>query len=1158
MSIKLWKWSKWFALSMVLLLVITAALITVILFSQPGLSLVSWGAQQALPNLKIESMQGSLLGKLTVKGVRYQDSASALDAKVDELIIDNSLSCLMSSQLCINQAKLSGLDLTLSTGTKDGEQTNQSNQPMSRITAPVPIQVQSLILDDIHIKVDGQTVQWQHFATSLSMRSDQLNIGDTQWQNVKVALAKSQQSGEVQSASTSASTKNQPSTPITLPNIELPLNVRLKSFELQEFVLQQASPVEVQKLTFALEAQGQRVAVKSLSLLMPQVTMTGQAEVSLKESYPLKAQFNAQALEKQYAQQAVTLSASGSLGELALNAQFDGPVTGQLNADAKPLESDPAFDVSLSDFSGQWPLTDKGQYQWSQTQLSAQGHVSDFQFDLTSALMGEGVPETQLALKGNGSPTAVAISQLLVKTLGGQLTGQAKADWQSGINWQAGLQFADLQPGRQWPQAEGRIGGEIEGEGSVSEQGLWKVGLNKLNLDGQLRDYPLTVRGDLQAQGDNSGLTKAVTKSLSLAHGENRITASGELNQQWAMDLKVNLPDLNHSIADVQGQLNGDIELRGQQDNPTIALNLIAQDLAWQEQASLAKLTIDGSATPLAKDPSFDVRLSANQAHYQQQTMDALSTRLHGTLSSHQLSLAVSAPQASTELSLAGGVSLKPDLIWQGQLSSMWLESEQGRWQLEQGTRLALNAAQSSLQMGAHCWLQGNARVCLDQDIDINPQQGQVALSIKDFDFEQIKAFVPEELSLQGQVQASAQASWRGGEDLSAKVEIGLPAGQVIQAAQSEEQQPLVVAWQSAAVNAEFVDDTLEASWQLDIKDNGDIQGQATINGFKQQAPQIDGQLTLSQLNLDFLAPLLDEYNQFGANINSQLAFKGDWLHPQIEGDFNISDIQFQGDLSPVDITTGYLSMKFNGYQGTLASKLTTSDGDLSLEGDGNWQELQNWQTNLRVFSDQLNVKYAPMVDIIAKPDLRLEVTPSLASITGEINLPSGLIKVEQLPQSAISVSDDQVIVDDDSQSLVEQSQSLPFAIESNVTIRIGENFKVEAFGLESNLQGDLKVSQKDKGPQITGEINLIDGTYTSFGQDLEISEGKITMNGPVDQPYVSITAIRNPDNTEDDVTAGVKVTGSAKDPTITIFSDPSMGTSQCVVVLIARTGLRQ
>ena len=175
---------------------------------------------------------------------------------------------------------------------------------------------------------------------------------------------------------------------------------------------------------------------------------------------------------------------------------------------------------------------------------------------------------------------------------------------------------------------------------------------------------------------------------------------------------------------------------------------------------------------------------------------------------------------------------------------------------------------------------------------------------------------------------------------------------------------------------------------------------------------------------------------------------------------------------------------------------------------------------------------------------------PKLAKIDGSIALPWGRIVVEELPPSAISVSKDQVLVNADLQPISEQS-SIPFNVETNVSIVIGNDFKLSAFGLEGGLVGRLQVSQKDQGPFVTGEVNIQDGQYRSFGQDLIIQEGKILMNGPVDQPYVSIKAIRNPDNTQDDVVAGVQVTGPADEPTVSIFSDPSMPQANALSYLL-------
>ena len=49
----------------------------------------------------------------------------------------------------------------------------------------------------------------------------------------------------------------------------------------------------------------------------------------------------------------------------------------------------------------------------------------------------------------------------------------------------------------------------------------------------------------------------------------------------------------------------------------------------------------------------------------------------------------------------------------------------------------------------------------------------------------------------------------------------------------------------------------------------------------------------------------------------------------------------------------------------------------------------------------------------------------------------------------------------------------------------------------------------------------------------------------------LNIEAIRNPDATEDDVIAGVRVTGSADQPKAEIFSDPVMSQQEALSYLL-------
>lgn len=63
--------------------------------------------------------------------------------------------------------------------------------------------------------------------------------------------------------------------------------------------------------------------------------------------------------------------------------------------------------------------------------------------------------------------------------------------------------------------------------------------------------------------------------------------------------------------------------------------------------------------------------------------------------------------------------------------------------------------------------------------------------------------------------------------------------------------------------------------------------------------------------------------------------------------------------------------------------------------------------------------------------------------------------------------------------------------------------------------------------------------------------------SGPPDQPLLNIEAIRNPESTEDDVTAGVRVTGTADAPKLEVFSDPAKSQQEALSYLL-RGGLEQ
>lgn len=124
--------------------------------------------------------------------------------------------------------------------------------------------------------------------------------------------------------------------------------------------------------------------------------------------------------------------------------------------------------------------------------------------------------------------------------------------------------------------------------------------------------------------------------------------------------------------------------------------------------------------------------------------------------------------------------------------------------------------------------------------------------------------------------------------------------------------------------------------------------------------------------------------------------------------------------------------------------------------------------------------------------------------------------------------------------------------IQSDIRLKIGKDVKFNAYGVKTNLEGELAINQDQDQLGIFGQVNLNEGKYRSFGQDLLIQKGKISFAGPPTQPLLDIEAIRNPVTMEqNNVTVGVKVTGIADKPEITIFSQPAMSHDQALIYLL-------
>ena len=316
----------------------------------------------------------------------------------------------------------------------------------------------------------------------------------------------------------------------------------------------------------------------------------------------------------------------------------------------------------------------------------------------------------------------------------------------------------------------------------------------------------------------------------------------------------------------------------------------------------------------------------------------------------------------------------------------------------------------------------------------------------------------------------------------------------------------------------------------------------------------LSGNINIANLSLAMLNPALMQGEKIAGVLSSNLRLGGNLQKPQVFGQLGLRNVDVDGSFMPVDLTAANLNMVFNGMSSTLEGLIQTSQGQIALNGDADWSQLDAWRARVAAKGDKVRVTVPPMVRMDVSPDLVFEATPQLFNLDGRVDIPWARITVQEVPESAVGVSSDEVLLDKDLKPIAPKSTAIP--INSNLIIHVGNDVRLSAFGLKAKLNGDLKLVQDKRGLGLNGQINIPSGRFHAYGQDLLVRKGELQFSGPPDQPYINMEAIRNPEATEDDVTAGVRVTGLADEPKVEIFSDPAKSQQEALSYLLRGQGL--
>ncbi|MGL4861170.1 MAG: autotransporter assembly complex protein TamB, partial [Enterobacteriaceae bacterium] len=1076
-----------------------------------------------------------------------------LTLSLQQVSLSVNARCMLHSRLCINQLSGKGIEVSVVSAELPGagQEAKKPSEPLQELALPYPVQLDRLVVDDLALDIDGTHIALQHFGSGFEWQQRTLSLAATQIKQLQVSLA-------------APAKQKQPPVPETLSlqqrlqplfaepllaqvaDIVLPLDIQLPDLRAQQlsFIQPDAAPLQITELALSGSTEQSRIRVDKLDVRSEQGKANLQGEVDLSQAWPVALKLSATLAQAPLAGETLSLDIKGAAKQqVQVQMQLKGQAQAVLQAQLDTGTAGLPFALSWQSKQLQWPLTGESEYKLSDSQIKLTGKATDYQLVLSSHLAGREIPAATLSVKGRGNLTRFIFEPLKVATLQGESLLNGQVDWGEGLAWKGKLSLSGVNGKKQWPQWPFTLQGHIATEGHWRD-GEWQLRIPEMALQGTVAQGPLQLKGALA--GDSTGHWQV--DDVRVQMGKNHLRADGTLREQWKLDLQLDAPQLQGTLPGLAGSVQGQIKLRGQLSEPELNMQLTADKLRWQQlQINSAKVdALLHSRKQLQGKATVELQ-GMTQPGLE---LDNVALTLQGDESRHQLALTLKGKPVAGEVRLQGQFDRQKQ-SWRGVLSDSRFSTPVGEWSLQNRVSLEYIQARQQLTISSHCWLNANAQVCLPVTAKIGAQ-GEAKVQLRQLDLALIKPWLPPATQLQGVITGDATASWHGTEGLPT-VNISLQGQGVKIAQQVQKGSTVPVAFEALTLDIGITPQQARLNWLFNIAGNGQFTGQVRIRE-PQGRRTLSGEITLDSLSLAALQPLFQPDEKIQGIVQGDLQLGGTVRKPGLTGAVNLQQLLLEGRFMPFSMQPSTLNIRFDGNRSQLEGQLLTTQGQLTLSGDSNWSNPAAWHAQLAAKGERIRIVVPPMIRLDASPDLLFSASPDNLQLSGEIAIPWARLTVQTLPEQAVSVSDDQVMLNDQRQPVEQKSLPIPFS--SQLKVSLGSDVRLDAFGLKSKLGGQLIVNQGQTGLGLNGQVVLEGGRFHAYGQDLLIRRGNLLFSGAAQQPMLDIEAIRNPQATQDDVVAGVRVSGLAGSPKVDIFSDPAMSQQEALSYLVRGQGL--
>ncbi len=795
--------------------------------------------------------------------------------------------------------------------------------------------------------------------------------------------------------------------------------------------------------------------------------------------------------------------------------------------------------------------------------LATKGGLAGFSYDLTAAAQGLGLPPTRLLLGGTGDLQGTEIVSLRLDVLKGRIDGRARVAWDPAVAWEADLAAVGVDPGSYAPEWPGRIDGRISSRGTLEAKSP-NLTATLIGIQGTLRGYPITAAGQVQMAAGTIRID-----GLRAASGPSSARVDGVINEKLDLRFELASPDLASLMPRAKGSVQARGKVQGGIKGPTVALEIEAKDAALAGQG-IARLM---GSVDLALTPEGPLRvqldgqgLTAGGLHWER-----LEVRGDGSVPNHRLSVVATGQPLSIRLEAAVGLKLAAagPAAYRGTLSRLDLDSaSDGNWRLQKAMPLSLIGPK--VAAGPLCLRNGKgSEGCLGFD-QTDPGEWTATIDLDPLGAELVQDLLPANLAAQGAARVKGRFTAKG-PVLTGSALAELPQGRLrldLGQARFEE-----LDLSQARLTLDASARGLRARLDLPLRGLGQLGASVDLPGWRLDAPArpdqpLRGAVHGGVAGLARFSNLVPNLTGITGKLALDFDLGGTLSRPGVKGQatlrgFGAEVALFGTKITNLNVTLAAPALERLTIQGQceVGGRRLWLSGDAASGADG-------LSGQLLIVGERLKVADTKEYQVTVSPHIEIGLTPQGAQVRGEIKVPEARIRPRKLPAGTLLPSPDIVLVDQT------WAHKLPFPVDLDLRLKLGNDVTIDAFGVRGRLIGDLRIRQAPGREMLgDGQLAIVDGVYrfnpgiglgtdlipilsglgTELGTPLTITQGLLVFSSsPIGNPGLLLMAQRESGS----LNAGVRVVGTLRNSRFAFFSESDPGMKQAEITKYLLTGI--